>query len=93
MLLLLLLLLMNYPTLTGLTCVWDYGTKTGSCQKVDSCTKEGGKCSADNDCCRGTRCRNGECTAPICWKKCSDYRCYSERKKDCEAVQAAAASA
>lgn len=77
----------------GLTCVWDYESKSGSCLKIDRCIKEGGKCQADGQCCRGSRCKNGECAAPICWKRCSDYRCCSERKKDCEAVQAAAASA
>lgn len=80
-------------TSTGLTCVWDYNSKYGICKKVDRCIKEGGKCQSDSQCCRGSRCKNGECTAPICWKRCSDYRCYVERKKDCEAVYAAAASA
>jgi hypothetical protein len=79
----------------GLTCAWDYSTRPGHgvCKKIDRCAKEGSSCSHDEDCCRGTRCKdNGKCAAPVCWKRCSDYRCYEERKRDCEAMAAAAAS-
>lgn len=72
--------------------MWDYGSKSGTCQKVERCIKEGAKCQSDSQCCRGNRCKNGECQAPICWKRCSDYRCYQERRKDCDAMLAAAAS-
>lgn len=82
---------------TGLTCMWDHKRHKGTCMKYtpDNCAPDGGSCRKDSDCMRGSRCAYGKCKPcgrDSCYRDCFDYKCFEERKKDCNVFYSTAAS-
>ncbi|WIA14752.1 hypothetical protein OEZ85_003238 [Tetradesmus obliquus] len=82
---------------SGHGCFWDHKKRQGKCWKHSSnaCSRPGGSCTEDTQCCIGSRCMNGSCqkvTKERCNRKCTSYGCFQERQRDCDCLYAAAAS-